>query len=328
MLQYFLDTGCLHEDGTLSIGWHGEFHPIRQPYSGPGSPYWASKGFAGLLLPAAHPVWQGVEAPLPVERGDFTRTARAPGWVISGTSGDGIVRVANHGTDHAHGDEAHTDDPFYSRLAYATRTAPDLVGDVDSAVSLLDASGRASHRRPLQPVRAEGRTAISRHQAHWPPGDGEPGAIGPWLTTASVLNGAWEVRLVRVSCDAPAGQWTLRIGGWAVAADNPPGQQAADGTASARAGDLTSRITALHGDMTPGVHRPATPHAFGRHAAVPYLRSVAPVLPGGIYAAAVSLSADPAGPGKPPRLTIDTSEAGQATVTIFWPGREQDELTL
>jgi hypothetical protein len=39
MLRYFLSAGCLREDGTLSIGWHGEFLPIRQPYSGPGSPY-------------------------------------------------------------------------------------------------------------------------------------------------------------------------------------------------------------------------------------------------------------------------------------------------
>ena len=55
MLRYFLSAGCLRADGTLSIGWHGEFLPIRQPYSGPGSPYWASKGFAGLLLAPDRP---------------------------------------------------------------------------------------------------------------------------------------------------------------------------------------------------------------------------------------------------------------------------------
>ena len=206
--------------GTLPIGWHGEFAPVRQPYSGPGSPYWASKGFAGLLLPADDPVWQAAEEPLPVERGDFTRIARAPGWVISGTSADGIVRVANHGTDHASGDERDTYDPFYCRWSYATRTGPDLSGDVDSAISLVTADGQASRRRPLHPLRAEGRVPVSRHQAHWPSADGPSLVPGPWLTTASVLRGRWEVRLVRIAPDAAPGPWTLRFGGWAVAADS------------------------------------------------------------------------------------------------------------
>jgi phosphoglycerate dehydrogenase-like enzyme len=328
MLRYFLSAGCLRADGTLSIGWHGEFLPIRQPYSGPGSPYWAAKGFAGLLLPADGPVWQSAEEPLPVERGDFTRIARAPGWVISGTSADGIVRVANHGTDHAHSDQDETYDPFYSRLTYATRTGPDVSGDVDSGISLIDADGRASRRRRLQPVRAEGRTGISRHQACWPSADGQPSAPGPWLTTASVVHGCWEVRLVRVEQDA-VGRYTLRIGGWPVPADQPPDQQAGPGAASVRgAGGLTSCVIALHGTMFPGVHRPAGPHAFGPQAAVPYLSSATSVLPGETYAAAVALSAASAASGEPPRLTIEPGKAGHVTATVRWADGEQDQLTL
>lgn len=329
MLRYFLSAGCLRADGTLPIGWHGEFLPVRQPYSGPGSPYWASKGFAGLLLPADHPVWQAAERPLPVERGDFTRTVRAPGWVVSGTSADGIVRVANHGTDHASGKSGEPDDPFYCRWSYATRTAPDLSGDVDSAISLIDATGRASHRRPLHPVRAEGNIAISRHQAHWPSPDGQPSIPGPWLTTASVVNGSWEVRLVRVAPDSAVGQYTLRFGGWPVAAAEPPDQQEGRDTASVQGADgLTSQVTALHGSMLPGVHRAAAQHAFGSHAAVPYLCSTVQVHPGDIYAVAVALSADPVGPGDLPRLTIEPGQAGQAAITITWPNSGQDELSL
>jgi hypothetical protein len=329
MLRYFLDAGCLREDGTLPIGWHGEFLPVRQPYSGPGSPYWASKGFAGLLLPADHPVWQSAEEPLPVERGDFTRVATAPGWVISGTSADGIVRVANHGTDHASADSVEeADDPFYCRWSYATRTGPDLGGDVDSVISLIDASGRPSHRRPLR-LGGAGRTGISRHQAHWPADDGHPAVAGPWLTTASVVRGCWEVRLVRVAADAAAGQWTLRIGGWPVPGDEPPAGQEGTGTASVRGADgLTSRVIALHGTMTAAVHRPAGPHAFGSHAAVPYLRSAVPVLPGETYVAAVALSADPAGQGEPPRLAIDPGAAGRITATVRWADGEQDRLII
>ncbi|HEX7161292.1 MAG TPA: DUF2264 domain-containing protein [Trebonia sp.] len=329
MLRYFLEAGCLRDDGTLSIGWHRAFLPLRQLYSGPGSPYWASKGFAGLLLPAGHPVWQAPEEPLPVERGDFTRIARAPGWVISGTSADGVVRIANHGTDH-HSDEAdHTYDPFYCRWSYATRTAPDLSSDVDSAISLIDTDGRASHRRPLHPVRIEGNTVISRHQAHWPSLDGQPGTTGPWLTTASVVRGCWEVRLVRVAPDAAVNSWTLRIGGWPVAADAPPDQREGPGAAAVYGADgLASRVIALHGTLLPGVHRPAGAHAFGPHAAVPYLRSAAPVRPGESYAAAVALSADPAGSGEPPRLTVTPGEAGRLTATIRWADGEQDSLSL
>ena len=329
MLRYFLDAGCLRADGTLSIGWHGEFPAIRQPYSGPGSPYWAAKGFAGLLLPADHPVWQHPEEPLPVERADFTLAASAPGWIVSGTSADGIVRIANHGSDHAHGDKAETDDPFYCRWSYATHTAPDLNDSVDSAIALLDANGEPSHRRPLEPISAAGRTAISRHQAHWPAPDGEPSTTGPWLTTASVVKGSWEVRLVRIASDSEAGQYTIRIGGWAVAGNEPPAQQEVQGTALVTTADgLTSQVTALHGTMLPGVHRPASPHAFGNHAAIPYLHSATQVQPGETYAAAVALSADRLSPGAPPQLTIELSNTDEMTATITWPNGTRDQLTL
>ncbi|WP_055589341.1 DUF2264 domain-containing protein, partial [Peterkaempfera griseoplana] len=130
MLRYFTERGSLDRRGLLSLGWHGEHLPIRQNYSGPASPYWASKGFAGLLLPAGHPVWTAVEEPLPVERGDFVRTLHAPGWIASGTRADGIVRIANHGSDHADQGpvSGHAYDPFYCRWAYSTATGPELGG--------------------------------------------------------------------------------------------------------------------------------------------------------------------------------------------------------
>jgi hypothetical protein len=150
------------------------------------------------------------------------------------------------------------------------------------------------------------------------------------------MRGCWEIRLVRIAQDAAPAQWTLRIGGWPVASDDPPTQQEGPGTASVQANEgnealtsrLTSRVIALHGTMLPGVHRPPGPHAFGAHAAVPYLTSAVPVQPGDTYAAAVSLSADPAAPDDPPRLTIESTEAGEVTATIIWPDGEQDELSL
>ena len=177
-------------------------------------------------------------------------------------------------------------------------------------------------------MQTKGRTGISRYQAHWPSTDGQPSAPAPWLTTASVVYGCWEVRLVRIAPDA-AGRWTLRIGGWAVAADEPPEQQEGPGSASVSSADgLTSCVIALHGTMIAGVYRPAGAHAFGPHAAVPYLRSAVPVLPSESYAAAVALSADPVGFGEPPQLTVDPGDAGRLAATILWADGEQDQLTL
>ncbi|GFJ94493.1 DUF2264 domain-containing protein [Phytohabitans rumicis] len=117
-----------HHDGLQPIGWYGELDAIRQPYSGGGSPYWSSKGFAGLVLPADHPVWTDEERPLPVEREDVAITLAVPGWLVSGTRADGVVRVANHGTDHAADEAFSTDEPGYSRHAYATHAGPEYAG--------------------------------------------------------------------------------------------------------------------------------------------------------------------------------------------------------
>ena len=315
MLRHFIDGGCLTADGTLPIGWFGEFLPIRQEYSGPGSPYWASKGFAGLLLPPDHPVWTEPEEPMAVERGDFERPIAPPGWIVSGTRSDGIVRVANHGTDHASRTPLEPDDPFYCRWAYATRTGPELgVTDaIDSSVALLDTGGQPSHRRPLTRVLARGRVAVSRHQAHWP----ATGQAGPWLTTASVLRGPWEVRVVRADSGHDG---NLRVGGWAIAGDTPPSCQSGPDAAVARREDgLTSAIRALRGPWTAAVHTAEGTSAFGAHTAVPYL--VAPVEPGQAYAAAIYLGVATDLPAVP---SVEMLADGLMRVT--WPDGESDDL--
>ncbi|MFK0156032.1 DUF2264 domain-containing protein [Streptomyces sp. NPDC090493] len=237
-------------DGLLTLGWRRPFRGILQAYSGPASPYWASKGFIGLLLPPDHPVWTEPEQRLPVEQGDFTRPLAAPGWLVSGTAADGVVRVVNHGGDHADPSRPHADDPCYARFAYSTHTAPETPGDptlpggsadadpLDNAVVLLDAAGRASHRRPATRVSLDGATAVSRSRAHWPAdatwdpfgGPDTRYTPGPWITVGSALRGSVEVRAVRVDGD-PGDGHVLRIGGWALAgrADSGPTRTAFDG---------------------------------------------------------------------------------------------------
>jgi hypothetical protein len=114
-----------------------------------------------------------------------------------------------------------------------------------------------------------------------------------------------------------------------VAADQPPDQVEDSAGRSVQDGDgLTSSVIGLLGAMVAGVHRTATGHAFGPHAAVPYLLSAVPAGPGDIYGAAVSLSADPAGHAEPPALTVSSGEAGRLTVTTHWTNGHQDQLVL
>src|SRR5690606_3105765 len=157
IVRHFAERGVPGGDGLLTLGWHHPWRPIAQRYSGTGSPYWASKGLLGLALPATHEVWTAPAEPLPVERGDVLTVAAAPGWAISATRDDGIVRVVNHGTDHALPGDAVGDSPLYARLGYSTAVSPLLdreawVSPLDQSVVLLDAAGTATHRAGFAPL--------------------------------------------------------------------------------------------------------------------------------------------------------------------------------
>src|SRR5690606_3944145 len=95
------------------------------------------------------------EAPLPVEVDDTLFAVHAPGWLVSGTRADGIVRVVNHGTDHAVEGSTVSDSPLYARLGYSTATSPVLdetgwEAPVDQTVALVDPAGRPTHRAGMR----------------------------------------------------------------------------------------------------------------------------------------------------------------------------------
>ncbi|SOD63581.1 hypothetical protein SAMN06297387_111130 [Streptomyces zhaozhouensis] len=342
MLRHFLDRGATAEDGVLSLGWHHRFERVRQLYSGPASPYWASKGMAGLLLPADHPVWTATEEEAPVERGDFTRALPVPGWLAAGTRADGVVRVANHGTDHTPPHQPGRDDPFYARVAYSTHTGPELGatpppaggrdvhqrdGDAregvayDGQVTPLDADGVPAHRSPFQRIALTDEFAVSRHRPHWPDAERDSSLEwprGPWLLTASAVRGPWEVRLARVG--HPAGDHRLLVGGHALADDTPPAASA-DGVVR-RADGLTSAVLPLHpggGDVT--VHRAEGANAFGRHSATPAYRGEGP-----LHAVAVFLGRTQADAGLPPGPSVTFPDA--ETALVRWPDGGETTVPL
>ncbi|MFJ1597301.1 DUF2264 domain-containing protein [Streptomyces sp. NPDC088261] len=370
MLDHFTGHGATDDAGLLTLGWHRPFRGLLQTYSGPASPYWAAKGFIGLLLPPTHPVWTEEESPLAVEQHSFVRPLKGPGWLVSGTASDGVVRVVNHGADHADPARLHSDDPCYARLTYSTHTAPEMPADpaggpVDATATLVDAEGRAAHRRPLERISVEGATGVSRSRAHWPADErwdpfGGPDTayrVGPWVTVGSAVRGSVEIRLVRVDpggADEDGGPWRLRLGGWAVAADegeeqpgavtrppaalcppSPDGLETPDGLESpdrptatvVGVGGLVSSVLGLAGFDLAATHRSADSNAFGARSATPVLWTGGPVESGVLYAAAVHLGGAALDPRDLPDVAL-RFEGPAATAAVTWPDGGRDTVRL
>ncbi|MFE2584478.1 DUF2264 domain-containing protein [Streptomyces sp. NPDC059378] len=193
-LTYFLDRGAVDERGLLTLGWHGPDESVLQGYSGPASPYWASKGFLGLLLPPEHPVWTAPEEPGPAERADALTPVRAPNWLLQSTRSDGLVRLHNHGSEDVRYD------PYYTRLAYSTVTAPSA--SYDNSVSVGGDPGRTG----IEPLGVGDGWAASRHTT----------ASGARVTSLVLAHGAAEVRAHLVTGAAPG--TPVRVTGWAAPA--------------------------------------------------------------------------------------------------------------
>ncbi|MDF3144841.1 MULTISPECIES: DUF2264 domain-containing protein [unclassified Streptomyces] len=190
-LKYFLERGAVDARGLLTLGWHGPDEAVLQGYSGPASPYWASKAFLGLLLPPDHEVWTAAEEPAPSERANALTPIAAPNWLVQSTSSDGLVRLHNHGSEDVRYD------PYYTRLAYSTVTKPS--SSYDNSVIVGDDPSRTD----IVPLGVGEGWAASRH------------SVGDGIRVGSVVlaEGAVEVRIHRVVGAAPG--TAVRVTGWA-----------------------------------------------------------------------------------------------------------------
>jgi hypothetical protein len=290
-VNHFVDSGCF-ESGILTLGWHREYVPMRQDYSGPGSPYWASLGLAGLVLGDDHQLWSSPDMP---DRLEGTRLIASTGWVVSRSLDDGIVRIANHGVDHS-GARPAVEDANYCRLGYSTVTAPAPVEEAptldpdamgDNLVALIDASGRRSQRRPIDLIDTGDRSVTSRHRTTFVrPNDPESLDRGPWITCTSILHDAVEVRLVSVgpwSAADELGACHLAISGYATPTKPTAGTRT----------DLDTSVVGLHGDWDHETSILPLGNAFGEDLKIEWVRSTSPVTPGAVYAAAVVLAGSP-----------------------------------
>ncbi|MFF0267095.1 DUF2264 domain-containing protein [Kribbella sp. NPDC004536] len=260
-IEYFVERGAYDKNGLLSLGWLDRFEPMRQPYSGPGSPYWASLGLAGLLLPETHPVWT---EPAPDDACDQVRAIRPIGWLVSRTASDGIVRVINHGVDHSTATPG-AESPLYNRFAYSTVTAPVPLPDgsagesVDNQVAVVDRTGRWSQRPTIELVAVGDNRAESLHIARFAKPDGDFDD-GPVLECVSVVRGSVEVRATRI--ESVGAVVALVMSGYAV-----PRKPAA--------GARLELVSAVQ-PITPGAVTGSSVHAletpFGADLEVPWCR--------------------------------------------------------
>jgi hypothetical protein len=309
-LRYFLERGATR-DGVLTLGWHGEYEPVVQRYSGPGSPYWTSKGFGALMLPADHPVWTEPEAELPSDTADAVRVIGPIGWMVQATAADGIARVHNHGSDHVkpHEGDAGAPDPLYGRFAYSTRTGPTPLHTPSDNDLQVEFHGQWSVRRRIHHVASGPDWLASWHAPRFVvhgPFDASDGAGGgsvlPSVRAESVTiaHGRLEVRIHRFRNVRPGSR--IRASGWAVAGERPEAFAVRLGGVSAGSGApgvdvsvegtsvgaLRSQLVGVVGWAEAGAVPATYGTAYGRWAVLPELRGMTD---GGTHVALASLTA-------------------------------------
>ncbi|MFJ8309113.1 MULTISPECIES: DUF2264 domain-containing protein [unclassified Streptomyces] len=296
-LKYFLDRpgGATGPDGLLTLGWHGPYPPVIQHYSGPASPYWASKGYLGLLLPPDHPAWTAVEEPLPAETEDAAVTLGPPNMLIQSTAADGLVRLHNHGSNQ-HVDGGADEDPCYSRFAYSTATGPTSAGVPDNHFGLLS-QGESTTRGPAVPLGHGPGWAASLSEPH-------PGPPGVRIVSATLVHGRAELRAHLVVGATPG--TPVRQTGWATT----PGR--------------TAQLHPVHGYAAAVSQLAAGSTLFGPASDIQALQG-ATSTESSLFIALASLTAEP--DPSPVRTLADIQVTGH-TVQVTWQNGPTCRLVL
>uniref|UniRef100_A0AAU2K328 DUF2264 domain-containing protein n=1 Tax=Streptomyces sp. NBC_00049 TaxID=2903617 RepID=A0AAU2K328_9ACTN len=302
-LRYFLDRGAVDADGLLTLGWQGPHRATLQPYSGPASPYWASKAFVCLLAPPGHPLWTATEESAPSEGPDRVLALGAPGLLVQSTRADGIVRLHNHGSDHVRpdaGESAADEDPLYARQAYSTRTGPTAHTNTPDNHLGVEVAGVRSARRRIHPLGAGHGDgwgwAASWHLPVF--GSGTSTVPGLRVESVTVAKGPYELRVHRV-IGAPPGARVHQTG-WATGPAEP----------------LVSALHPLHGWHEQDELRAPAGTAFTPWARVPRLSADAE---GTALYACLAVLTGQAGAASP-AAAVSAVEAGTDTVEVRWAG--------
>ena len=210
-LDFFLRRPIFQEQGCLAIGWTDRFEASAELYTGAGSPYWAAKGFAALLLPPTHPFWTAPEEPLASEAGDHAHVIRPAGLVLRSTAGE--VEILNAGSQISHVNLRYGAWKW-SKTAYRTGTAftcafPAATNwSPDSALTARLEDGRVFGRHSTIALEME-----ESHLAYrWALGFA-PDQFNIGVDTILWWRAGWLLQLHTFRARQPA---TLRLGGYAL----------------------------------------------------------------------------------------------------------------
>ncbi|MPY56429.1 DUF2264 domain-containing protein [Streptomyces spongiae] len=314
-LRHFLDRGALTADGVLSLGWYGPHEATLQRYSGPGSPYWASKGFLALLIPPEDPVWTATESHAPVEGPDRALALPAPGLLVQTTGADGLARLHNHGSYKLGPGEPERapGNPLYARLAYSTRTGPTSASNTPDNHIALQARGLRSARIRVNPLAAGPDWLASWHRPVFP--EGGPVLPSARIESLTLARGRLELRVHRAVA-VPAGT-PVHHSGWAVAL--APGAAAeTEQAAEVRLDgpEVTSQLLGLYGWETQRAVRAPQGTAYGPWALVPELTGTVGADPGRtVFVALASLTGEP---GAAPLAGQATAAVDGLAVVVRW----------
>lgn len=134
-------------DDTVVAGWIRPSLLTTQAYSGPSSAYWLSKGFIGLLLPEAHPIWTQRE----IQTDPPPSVTHAPCIAVSRSSNKSIALLHPYAAVR----DYYGDDPHYKKLIYTSSTAPNCSQESSDATVLV-----RSRRGPRDSVRVGGKLLL------------------------------------------------------------------------------------------------------------------------------------------------------------------------
>ncbi|MGJ9373841.1 DUF2264 domain-containing protein [Nesterenkonia sp. CF4.4] len=311
-LRYFLDRGAFDGRGLLGMGWHREHAATLQSYSGPASPYWASKAFVALLAPADHPLWSQIEEPAPVEISDHVVALEAPGLLVQSTRDDGIVRLHNHGSDHlreVNGEAGSVTDPLYSRCAYSSHSGPTSGRNQPDNALTVDWRGVRGERTRIRALGAGTEDglgwAASWHRPIFP---GRAASCpGLKVTSVVVVHGTAEVR-IHVIEGAPEGA-SVQSSGWATPVENDAG--------------VTSTLLPLVGWTDTGDVRAPEGTAFGTSARVPRLEAPLVSDQRQVFVSLASLAgADVSAETTELRARVEELSVDGKQVSFRWRGQE------
>lgn len=114
--KFFFDHDILTENNHLSLGYLRPSAEILEHYSCGGSPLWAAKTFAILLLPEDHDIWKTPEKPLPIHKNNFSVALEKAGFLLNGNQRSGHVQLVNHKSYH----DKPEYNAKYTKFAYST----------------------------------------------------------------------------------------------------------------------------------------------------------------------------------------------------------------